>query len=126
MTQGKLVRAIGYYHDASYIERIVATFRKLLIDVDWIYGRRINDEGLFEIYLLVKDHPNLQLAILNLSKTVSIERVDVFNDLRIEVLKVGNKNKNSKTIEQHDFVLYIPIYSRVVSYSWGERYGENI
>jgi len=126
VTQGKLVRAIGYYHDASYIERIVATFRKLLIDVDWIYGRRINDEGLFEIYLLVKDHPNLQLAILNLSKTVSIERVDVFNDLRIEVLKVGNKNKNSKTIEQHDFVLYIPIYSRVVSYSWGERYGENI
>ncbi|MEM1683267.1 MAG: hypothetical protein QXD57_03260 [Ignisphaera sp.] len=126
MTQGKLVRAIGYYRDASYIERVVATFRKLLIDIDWIYGRRVNDEGLFEIYLLVKDHPNLWLAILNLSKTVSIERVDVFSDLRIEVIKVGNENKDNETIKQNDFTLYIPIYSRVVSYSWGEKYGENI
>lgn len=130
MTQGvKLVKIIGYYNDPSYIERIVATFRKLLIDIDWLYGRRLNDNGLYEMYVLARDHPNLHLAILNLSKTVSVERVDVFNDIKVENVKISHEEKNNLDKEncaQNSFVLYIPIYSRVLSYSWGEKYGQNI
>ncbi|MEM1644701.1 MAG: hypothetical protein QXL96_02325 [Ignisphaera sp.] len=129
MLQKKLVRVLGYYIDASFIERIVATFRKLLIDVDWIYGRRISGEGLYEIYLLVREHPNFKIAILDLSKSVGIERVDIFEEYQVNVVEVHKKNtqisyncNNCLNL----FILHIPIYSRVISYSRGEKIGENI
>lgn len=133
MTQGKLVRAIGYYNDASYIERIVATFRKLLIDIDWIYGRKINDNGLYEVYLYVRDHPNFKHAVLNLSKTVGIERVEVYDNYDIKIVEVGNDRvedveakERAKNDNKTVFIVYIPTYSQATAYSWGEEYGENI
>uniref|UniRef100_A0A7J3QDB7 Uncharacterized protein n=1 Tax=Ignisphaera aggregans TaxID=334771 RepID=A0A7J3QDB7_9CREN len=133
MTLEKVIRVIGYYNDASYIERVIATFRKLLIDVEWIWGRRIND--VYEIYLGVKDHPNLKLAILNLSKTVGIESVELLIDAKVEkyvyingdfkkIDKTANENINNSIIKY--FTIYIPIYTRIAGYRWGEKYGEDI
>lgn len=125
MIQGKLIRVLGYYNDASYIERIAANFRKLLIDIDWLYGRRLNDEGLYEVLMLVRDHPNFDYAILNLSKTVGIEKVEVFNYYVVKTISAEDS-----CVEKHCpdplFVIYIPIYSRVITYSWGRIDGEDI
>jgi len=133
VTQGKLVKVLGYYNDASYIERIVASLRKLLIDIDWMYCRRINDEGLYEIYLLAKDHPNLNQAILNLSKTVGVERVEVFNEFKVEFINIEQSDSGSSQHNPNNdrtignlFILYIPIYSRSIVYSWGKKYGQDI
>lgn len=129
MQLGKLIRVLGYYIDASFIERVVATFRKLLIDVDWVYGRRLSGEGLYELYLLVKDHPNLKIAILDLSKSVGIERVDVFENYRVETMDFGRESvcADRAGVECLNlFVLHIPIYSRIKSYIRGERNGENL
>lgn len=129
MIRGKLVRVIGYYNDPSYIERVIASFRRLLIDIDWIYGRRVDDQGLYELYLYVREHPNLNQALLNLSKTVGIERVDVFNEVETKIIEVERGKVllgQDKTNNRFLFVLYMPIYSQAVSYSWGEIHGENI
>ena len=133
MTRGKLVRVLGYYTDASYIERVVATFRKLLIDVDWIYGRRVDDEGLYELIMLVRDHPNFTYAILNLSKTVGVEKVEVYDSFTVKNVNVvikPNSDVNGvgkeSTYRENVFTLYVPIYSRVVEYSWGEIRGKDI
>lgn len=129
MTQGKLVKVIGYYNDASYIERIVATFRKLLVDIDWIYGRRIDNEGLYEIYLYVKDHPNFEHAVLNLSKTVGVEKVEVCNcpiARPIEIENPGASNIERDANAKAVFILYIPVCPQGIAYNWGEKYGKNI
>jgi len=126
---GKLVRVLGYYIDASFIERVVATFRKLLIDVDWVYGRRLSDEGLYELHLLVKDHPNLKIAILDLSKSVGIERVDVFENYRVETMDAGGEGVCAERAGAEClnlFVLHIPIYFRIISYIRGEKIGEDL
>ncbi|MEM0048058.1 MAG: hypothetical protein QW464_04205 [Ignisphaera sp.] len=114
MSQGEatrqLIKIVGYYVDASLIERVVANLRKLLIDIDWIYGRRINEEGLYEIYLMVRKNPNLYAAILNLSKTVGIEKVVVF-DGEYDERKLDEDNKT--------FIVYVPKSGKVKEYSWG-------
>lgn len=106
----QLIKIVGHYIDASLIERVIANLRKLLIDIDWIYGRRINEEGLYEIYLMVRKNPNLHLAILNLSKTVGIEKVVVFDGEYDERIL----DENDKT-----FIVYIPKSGKAKEYSWG-------
>ncbi|MCC6016893.1 MAG: hypothetical protein LM582_07615 [Desulfurococcaceae archaeon] len=127
MSQGKLVKVLGYYIDASFIESVIATFRKLLIDIYWIYGRKLNDEGLYEIYLLVNKHPNLKLALLDLSKTVGIEEVKLFEEFGLRELRFCSNTCNTVADECKDsFVLHVPIYSRILTYKQGEVYGEDI
>ncbi len=134
MIQERVVRLAIYYTDAGCIERVVAAFRKLLIDVNWIWGRRVDSH--YEIYLGVNDHPNLKLALLNLSKTVGVEFVELLIDAKVEkytyfngeLQKIGEKNPGNEEINRGSkrFIVYIPIYTRVVGYRWGEKYGENI
>lgn len=135
MTQERVVRLTILYTDASCIERVVAAFRKLLIDVNWIWGRRINDY--YEVYLGVNDHPNLKVAILNLSKTVGVEFVELLIDARVEryiytdggfkkIVEGSSTDEDINSKESKQFIVYIPIYTRVAGYRWGERYGENI
>jgi len=129
LEKDRIVRIYAYYTDASIIERIIANFRRLLIDIDWIYGYRCNSEGLYVFYLALRDHPNFNVAILNLSKTVGIERVEVLEDAKLipfrytdnSFYEVSNNDTDCKS-----FVTYVPKYSKVKVYSWGEIYGENI
>lgn len=134
MTQEKVVRLLIYYTDAGCIERVVSAFRKLLIDVNWIWGRRI--DSLYEIYLGVEEHPNLKLALLNLCKTVGVEYVELLLDARIEryaylngeFKKVAESNNISENIyrDSNHFIIYVPTYTRMAGCKWGEKYGENI
>ncbi|MEM0005892.1 MAG: hypothetical protein QXJ56_03405 [Ignisphaera sp.] len=134
MTQEKVVRLLIYYTDAGCIEKVVSAFRKLLIDVNWIWGRRI--DSLYEIYLGVEEHPNLKLALLNLCKTVGIEYVELLLDARIEryaylngeFKKVAESNNISENIyrDSNHFIIYVPTYTRMAGCKWGEKYGENI
>lgn len=127
MPQGKLVRILGYYIDASYIEGIISTFRKLLIDIHWIYGRRLNNSGLYEIHVLVNDHPNLKFAILDLSKTVGIEKVEIYDKYEEREIVIDNSTTFPYGDEcKNSFILHIPIYSGTSTYKRGELYGENI
>lgn len=130
LERDRIVRVYAYYTDASIIERIIANFRKLLIDIDWIHGYRCNNEGLYIFYLALKDHSNFDVAIFNLSKTVGVERVEVLEDAELIPLKYRDEdfNKIDKDTEMNcnSFITYMPKYSRVRTYSWGEIYGENI
>ncbi|MDK6028367.1 hypothetical protein QPL79_03195 [Ignisphaera sp. 4213-co] len=114
MTQEKvarhIIKVVGHYIDASLIERVVANFRKLLIDIDWIYGRRVDDSGIYELYLMVREHPNLYMALLNLSKTVGVEKVFEFN---------GEITEKSLVEDNKTFTIYIPRPRKVREYSWG-------
>ncbi|MEM0374449.1 MAG: ACT domain-containing protein, partial [Sulfolobales archaeon] len=56
MTQEKVVRVVGYYRDPGFLERIIATFRKLWVNIHWMNARRINEEGLYEVYLGVEEN----------------------------------------------------------------------
>lgn len=124
MLQKKLVKVLGYYIDASFIEGVIATFRKLLIDIYWIYGAMLTDEGLYELYLLVNDHQNLKYALLDLSKTVGVEEVEVFNEFKVEEIELNNSRTSSQSmICKNSFILHIPIYSHVTIYRRGEVYG---
>jgi len=132
MTLGEdhIVRIYAYYSDASIIERIVAQFRKLLIDIDVIYGYRCNDEGLYVFHLIVRDHPNFNTALLNLSKTVGIERVEVLESAIPTPQRYDDKASSSdvciKEASYKSFTAYIHKYSAVKAYSWGDIHGENI
>ena len=132
MSQGKIVKVLVHYIDAGSIERVISAFRRLLIDVDWIYGRRLDEEGNYEIYLLVREHPNFFTAIMNLSKTVGVESVEVYENgyiekykyedgtfSKLENAKVGNSSKKG-------FIIYIPIATKIKVYSWGEMSGKDI
>ena len=132
MSQGKIVKVLVHYIDAGSIERVISAFRRLLIDVDWIYGRRLDEEGNYEIYLLVKEQPNFFTAIMNLSKTVGVESVEVYENgyiekykyedgtfSKLENAKMGNSNKKG-------FIIYIPIATKIKVYSWGEISGKDI
>ena len=134
MTQERVVRVAIHYNDAGCIERVVAAFRKLLIDVNWIWGRRVGDT--YETYLGVEDHPNVMTAILNLSKTVGVEFVEVLLDAKIEryayvdgnLKRIDVENQASKNINRasRHFIVYIPVYTKIAGYAWGEKYGEDI
>ncbi|MCS7111133.1 MAG: hypothetical protein N3D82_00245 [Ignisphaera sp.] len=134
MTQEKVIRLTVLYTDAGCIERVVAVFRKLLIDVNWIWGRRIDSH--YEMYVSVKDHQNLKLALLNLSKTVGVESVELLLDAKVKRYvytngkfeKVAEESPANESINIgfRQFVVYIPVYTRIAGYRWGEKYGENI
>jgi len=125
LERDRIVRIYAYYTDASVIERIIANFRKLLIDIDWIHGYRCNNEGLYVLYLALKDHPNFNIAILNLSKTVGIEKVEVLEDAKLIPFTYTDNSfsETSNKIDCSSFTTYVPKYSRVKVYSWGETYG---
>jgi hypothetical protein len=117
MNQVQIVKVLGYYIDAGFIERIVAGFRKLLIDVDAVCGRRINEEGLYELYLVVRNHPNLYTAVLNLSKTPTIEKV--------EVLEYPNTPVQVDACESSEkaFIFCVPKPLKIRKFSWGVVHG---
>jgi len=121
MSQAQIVRVLGYYTDAGFIERIVASFRKLLIDVDAICGRRVNDEGLYEVYLVVRNHPNFYTAVLNLSKTPTIEKVEVLGYHDTPVL-VDEKCEGSEKV----FIFCVPKPLETWGFSWGVVHGQDI
>ncbi|MEM0340144.1 MAG: hypothetical protein QXN05_04500 [Acidilobaceae archaeon] len=81
----RIVKVLGYYRDASFLEVIIANFRKLLVDIEWIYGRRLDEvSGLYEVYLGLRDNPNLNISLLNLSKLVGIESFEVLGETVVE------------------------------------------
>ena len=130
MTQEKVVRVIGYYRDPGYIERVVGAFRKLLMDVNWIQGRKISDDGLYEIYLGVPYTNNFDIAIQNLSKTVDVERVEILEDAVITtyIIKKDGTVITGQPFEakDYDIVVFKPTFTKVTTISWGIVSGKNI
>jgi hypothetical protein len=118
MSQVQIVRVTGYYTDAGFIERIIANFRKLLIDVDAICGRRVNEEGLYEVYLVVRNHPNFYIAVLNLSKTPLIEKVEVF-----EYSRAFNHIDDMCTSSEKVFTFCIAKPLNIKEFAWGTIHG---
>lgn len=108
MTQGKVVRVVGVYRDPGLIERIMGTLRRLWVDVEWINGKI--EGNTMEIHMKLKDSKNLKLAILNISKTVDVERVDVLEETEAE--KEGNKQVGE---------CFSTLYKRIATYTWGEE-----
>jgi acetolactate synthase regulatory subunit len=130
VTQEKVVRVVGYYRDPSYIERVAGAFRKLLMDINWIQGRKVSDDGLYEIYLGVPYTNNFDIAIQNLSKTVDIEKVDVLEDAVVTtyVIKRDGSVVRGEPFEakEYDIVVFKPSFSKVTTLSWGSVSGKNI
>ncbi|MDP8003493.1 MAG: ACT domain-containing protein [Caldisphaera sp.] len=126
MTQGKLIRVLGYYRDAGLLERVLSNFRKLLIDIDWVNARKLNND-VYEIYLYVNESPNLKLALLNLSKTVDIEFVELYeySSLTPYVYKNNEiREYSNEDLGDDYFMFFIPIGLRKSKLlSWGEFYG---
>lgn len=123
MTQGKIVRVLGYYRDPGFLEKIASNFRKLSIDIDWMQARRVNDEGLYEVYLNIKEVKNTELAIINLSKTVDIEKVEVLEDGKMIKYYANEKGEISKDENEGNTIVFVPVYSKIITYSWGEKSG---
>ncbi|AEB94464.1 MAG: ACT domain-containing protein [Metallosphaera sp.] len=126
MTQGRLLRVIGYYRDPGFLERIIGVLRKLWVDIEWINARRVNDEGLYEVYMEVKEGKNTNLAIVNLSKTVDVERVEVLEEGKTVLYSFNNKGEISKEPNNDNMIVYVPVYSKIVGYSWGESYSKDL
>ncbi|MBP1357491.1 MAG: ACT domain-containing protein [Sulfolobus sp.] len=127
MIQGKVVRVSGYYRDPGFLEKVIATFRKLWVDIYWVSARRVNENNLYEVYLLAADVPNFKIAILNLSKTVEIEKVEVLEGAKLvpytfdgeKILQGENNNGN--------YVFFIPVgINKIIAYSWGEKHEQDI
>ncbi|MCI2414415.1 MAG: ACT domain-containing protein [Candidatus Aramenus sp.] len=125
MTQEKVLRVTVYYRDSSILEKVVSAFRKLWVDIDWMNVRKASDDGLYEIYMGVRDNKNTYIAILNLSKTVDVEKVEVLEDARLVEYKFNEKGEIVKE-GKYTMAVYVPVFSKVTSYSWGEVVGENI
>ncbi|ARM76309.1 ACT domain-containing protein [Acidianus manzaensis] len=123
MTQEKIVKVIGYYRDPGFLERIISNFRKLWVDIDWMTARKINDEGLYEVYLSIRNVKNTELAILNLSKTVDIEKVEVLEDGKLVKYYANEKGEISSDENEGNIRIFVPVYSKVTTYSWGEKSG---
>lgn len=118
MFRGRIVRVVCYYRDASLLEMIISTFRKLLIDIDWVYGRRVSDDGLYEVVLGVRDSRNFKAAVLDLSNTVNVEVVEVLGDSE------GGNYITNEFINGNEVVkIYIPKTDIKECYSWGEVCG---
>lgn len=130
MTQEKVVRVIGYYRDPGYIERVAGALRKLLMDINWIQGRKVSDDGLYEIYLGVPYTNNFDIAIQNLSKTVDVEKVEVLEDAVVTtyVIKRDGSVVRGEPFEakEYDIVVFKPSFSKVTTLSWGSVSGKNI
>lgn len=118
MFKGRIVRVVCYYRDASLLEMIISTFRKLLIDIDWVYGRKVSDDGLYEVVLGVRDSRNFKAAVLDLSNTVNVEVVEVLGDFE------GGNYITNEFINGNEVVkIYIPKTVIKECYSWGEVCG---
>lgn len=125
MLISKVIKVICHYRDASILERVVATFRKLLIDVNWIYGTSVNGNELYEIYLGVRDHPNLIAAILDLSKTVNVIKVEVLDE--VPLINIHHEvSPNEVLISNKAFMIYIPQLGSIKCFSWGEECGTSL
>ncbi len=125
MTQEKVLRVTVYYRDSSILEKVISAFRKLWVDIDWMNVRKVSDDGVYQIYMGVKDNKNTYIAILNLSKTVDVEKVEVLEDAKLVEYKFNDKGE---IVKEGDYTMavYVPVFSKVTSYSWGEVIGENI
>lgn len=123
MTQERIVRVLGYYRDPGFLEKIASNFRKLWVDIDWMCARKINDEGLYEVYLSIKEVRNTELAILNLSKMVDIEKVEVLEDGKLIKYYANEKGEITKEEKEGSTIIFVPVYSKVTTYSWGEKFG---
>ncbi|QKQ99520.1 hypothetical protein GWK48_03140 [Metallosphaera tengchongensis] len=126
MTQERLLRISGHYRDPGFLERIMGTLRKLWVDVDWINARRVSDDGLYEVYLGIREGKNTQLAILNLSKLVDVEKVEILEDGKVVTYAFDNEGKIVDGEGENKIIVFVPVYSKVTGYSWGESYSKNI
>jgi acetolactate synthase regulatory subunit len=130
VTRGRVVRIVGYYRDAGFLERIISIFRKLWIDINWIQARKVRDDGLYEIYMEISDTKNTLIAILNLSKTVNVEKVEVLEPSNVEtyvISKLGEiKKVPPEEAKEYDIVIYVPVFSKIIGYSWGEKFGKDL
>ncbi|MCS7108632.1 MAG: hypothetical protein RMH77_02010 [Sulfolobales archaeon] len=118
MTRGKVVKVVCHYRDASLLEGLISTLRKLLIDIDWIYGRMVGDDGTYELYLGVKDSSNFLNAVLDLSTAVNVARVEVFNNVDFD-----SRVSSEDGVVIETFKIYIPKGIKTDCYSWGEVCG---
>lgn len=117
MVQGRVIRVLCYYRDASILEMLVSTFRKLLIDINWFYGRVFDGSGLYEVYLGVSDSPNLFRAVLDLSTTVGVSSVEIFDN--VDTTDYLSRDDGITKIVK----IYIPTQSKCDCYSWGGKCG---
>ncbi|BBD74001.1 hypothetical protein HS1genome_2390 [Sulfodiicoccus acidiphilus] len=107
MIQEKVVRITAVYRDPGVLERIMGTLRRLWVDLEWMNAKVSGDT--VEITMKLKESKNQKLAILNLSKTVDIERVEVL--------------ENDTSQESETLMGRLPIYKRVTAYEWGDEVG---
>ncbi|MEM3226361.1 MAG: hypothetical protein QXS44_04940 [Saccharolobus sp.] len=129
MTQEKVVRILAYYRDPGLIERLAANFRKLFMDINWIYAFRVNEDNLYEFYIGVKDHTNFTTSVLLLSKTVDVEKVEVLEDANVKkvIIREGKVITNEEEkVNEGDIIIYVPVFNTVKEYSWGEVRVKNI
>ncbi len=118
MGQRKVVKVVCHYRDASLLEGLISTFRKLLVDIDWIYGRAVDESGLYELYLGLRESRNFLAAVLDLSTTVNVLSVQVFDEADFSSYSSAEENGITELVK-----IYIPKESRSDCYSWGERCG---
>ncbi|EZQ11014.1 hypothetical protein CM19_02050 [Candidatus Acidianus copahuensis] len=123
MTREKVVKITGYYRDPGFLERIMGNFRKLWVDIDWVNARRITDDGLYEVYLGIKDTKNTYLAIINASKMVDVEKIEVLEDAEVTSISVDNKGRIT---DSGSMVIFVPVYNKITTYSWGDKYSQDI
>lgn len=130
MTQEKVVRVVGYYRDPGFLERIVGALRKLLMDVNWIQGRKISDDGLYEVYMGVPYTNNFDIAIQNLGKTVDVEKVEVLEDAVIKTYIIKRDGtivqREPYMAKEYDIVVFKPEFTKVTVRSWGIVVGKDI
>ena len=130
MTQEKVVRVVGYYRDPGFLERVVGAFRKLLMDVDWIQGRKVSDDGLYEVYMGVPYTSNFDIAIQNLSKTVDVEKVEVLEDAVVKTYIIKRDGTVMQgepyNAKEYDIVVFKPEFTKVTVRSWGIVVGKDI
>jgi hypothetical protein len=129
VTQEKVVRILAYYRDPGLIERIAANFRKLFMDINWMYAFRVNEDNLYEFYIGVKDHANFTTSVLLLSKTVDVEKVEVLEDAKVKkvIIREGKVITNEdEKVNEGDIIIYVPVFNTVKEYSWGEVRVKNI
>lgn len=100
------------------LEGLVSTFRKLLVDIEWFYGRMVDESGLYEVYLGVRESRNFLTAVLDLSTMVNVQSVEVFDKADFSSYPLIEDSGIAEVVK-----IYIPKESRSECYSWGERCG---
>lgn len=127
MIQGKVVKVLGYYRDPGFLEKVIATFRKLWVDIYWVSARRVNENNLYEVYLLAADVPNFKIAILNLSKTVEIEKVEVLEGAKLVPYTFDGEKISQGENNNGNYVFFIPAgINKIIAHSWGEKHEQDL